>query len=141
MNNLQRFINAHNANYEIALKEIKNGYKKTHWMWYIFPQIKGLGSSPVSNFYAIKTIEEAKAYLNNDILRQHLIEISENLLELNYNIEDILDYPDNMKLKSSMTLFNYIEPKIDTFKKVLDKFYDGKQDEKILNILQKNAKK
>ena len=135
MMNLERFISAQKNNYEIALKEIKNGHKETHWMWYIFPQIKGLGSSPTAIYYEIKNENEAKAYLKNEILRLHLFEISNTLLNLkSNNAYEIFGYPDNLKLKSSMTLFDYIEPN-SIFKKVLNKFYDGQLDEMTLTLL------
>lgn len=126
--NLQRFIEAHNNSYEIALLEIKNGRKRSHWMWYIFPQINGLGSSSTSNYYSIKSLDEAKAYLKNSFLRNHLIEISEELYKLDDNIYNILGYTDALKLNSCMTLFNYIDPSIDIFIKIIDKFYNGKKD-------------
>lgn len=133
--NLQRFIDAHNNSYEIALLEIKNGRKRLHWMWYIFPQINGLGSSSTSNYYSIKSLDEAKAYLNNSFLRNHLIEISEELYKLDDNIYNILGYTDALKLNSCMTLFNYIDPSIDIFIKIIDKFYNGKKDQRTIDIL------
>lgn len=133
--NLQRFIDAQESNYDKALYEIKRGRKRSHWIWYIFPQINGLGHSSTSNYYSIKSIDEAKEYLNNNILRKHLIEISEELYKLNDSIYDILGYIDALKLNSCMTLFNYIDPSIEIFKKIIDKFYDGKKDEKTLNLL------
>ncbi len=133
--NLQRFIDAQEGNYDKALYEIKSGRKWSHWIWYIFPQINGLGHSSTSNYYSIKSIDEAKEYLNNDILRKHLIEISEELYKLNDSIYDILGYIDALKLNSCMTLFNYIDPSIDIFSKIIDKFYNGKKDSKTLNLL------
>ena len=133
--NLQRFIEAHNNSYEIALLEIKNGRKRSHWMWYIFPQINGLGSSSTSNYYSIKSLDEAKAYLKNSFLRNHLIEISEELYKLDDNIYNILGYTDALKLNSCMTLFNYIDPSIDIFIKIIDKFYNGKKDQRTIDIL------
>ena len=133
--NLQRFIEAHDNSYEIALLEIKNGRKRSHWMWYIFPQINGLGSSSTSNYYSIKSLDEAKAYLDNSILRNHLIEISEELYKLDDSIYDILGYTDALKLNSCMTLFNYIDPSIDIFIKIIDKFYNGKKDQRTIDIL------
>lgn len=133
--NLQRFIDAQEINYDKALYEIKRGKKWSHWMWYIFPQINGLGHSSTSSYYSIKTMDEAKEYLNNDILRKHLIEISEELYKLNDSIYDILGYIDALKLNSCMTLFNYIDPSIDIFLKIIDKFYNGKKDERTIDIL------
>lgn len=135
MDNLQRFIDAQEKNYNVALTEIKAGHKESHWIWYIFPQIAGLGSSYMSELYAIKDISEAKAYMNNQILSAHLVEISSALLKLKSDDPvDVMGYPDDLKLKSSMTLF-YLASKNQVFTKVLDKFYDGKMCELTINIL------
>ena len=140
--NLDRFIKAHERNYELALLEIKTGKKKSHWIWYIFPQLKGFGNSATSEFYGIDGLEEAKAYYNNDYLRKHLLDITEALVALdNENIVDILGYPDNLKLQSSMTLFLLVDPTQMVFSKVLDKYYNGKKDMKTINyILDKNER-
>lgn len=139
MIDLERFINAHEKNYKNALLEIKNGKKQTHWMWYIFPQIKGLGHSTTAKYYEIKSIEEAKAYLNNKYLKNHLIEISSELLKLkNNNITQILGTPDDLKLHSSMTLFSIIDKDNKVFKEVLNKFYNGIKDENTIQILKNN---
>ena len=126
--NLQRFIDAQERDYDIALSEIKRGKKTSHWIWYIFPQVNGLGYSSTSKYYSIKSLDEAKEYLNNSILRHHLIEISEELYKLDDSIYNILGYTDALKLNSCMTLFNYIDPSIDIFIKIIDKFYNGKKD-------------
>ncbi len=140
--NIERYIEAHEIEYKQALEEIKSGKKKTHWMWYIFPQIKGLGMSSTSKYYAIKNIEEAQAYLNNEYLYNHLIEICKELMKLNTNnITEVLPYPDNYKLCSSMTLFYLTNPKEEIFKQVLDKYYNGKLDEKTIEILNKQQNK
>ncbi len=134
---LERFILAHNKSYETALNEIKNGYKESHWMWYIFPQIRGLGMSEIAQYYEISNLDEAKEYLANDILRSHLFEISQALLNLSTNDPlEVLGYPDNLKLKSCMTLFNYIEPN-SIFQKVLDKYYNGEIDMTTILILER----
>ena len=120
--NLDRFIKAHEEDYELALKEIKNGRKLTHWMWYIFPQIKSLGMSETAQYYEIKSLEEAHAYLGNELLKSHLIEISNELLNLNTNDPvEVFGDVDSLKLKSSMTLFAYISDK-EIFNKVIDKY-------------------
>ena len=143
MSDLNRFIKAQEKDYETALKEIKNGKKVSCWMWYIFPQIKGLGMTSMSNFYGIEDIEEAKEYLHNEILSKRLIEISNALLELeNNDIKEIMGFPDNLKLKSSMTLFKKAEELSDVkydniFQKVLDKYYNGEEDNNTLVILEK----
>src|SRR6186713_3261128 len=104
--NLERFIDAQEASYEIALSEIKSGRKRSHWMWYIFPQIQGLGFSDISKFYAIKDLDEAENFLNHPVLGKRLIDICNELLALPGNDANaILGSPDDLKLKSSMTLF------------------------------------
>ncbi len=134
---MKKFLDAQEDDYEIALNEIKNGHKRSHWIWYIFPQIDGLGHSSTAKYYSIKDLEEAKEYLNNEILRSRLIEISNELLKLNDSIDNIMGYPDNLKLCSCMTLFYEADPSIDVFKKVIDKFYNGKFDENTIRILKK----
>lgn len=134
---LERFVKAQEESYKIALNEVKNGRKKSHWMWYIFPQIIGLGRSSTAQYYAIKSREEAENYLNHPILSKRLIEISEELLKLDSNnARKIFGSPDNMKLKSSMTLFFKISGN-EVFKKVLDKFFNGDLDENTIEILKK----
>src|SRR5688572_21582036 len=121
-NNLQRFLEVHESSYARALSEIRNGRKESHWMWYIFPQVKGLGSSSMAQRYAITDIEEAVAYLRHPILGSRLIEISSALLELKTNdAYQVFGSPDNMKLKSSMTLFSLISTGNDVFEIVLQK--------------------
>ena len=114
--NLERFINAQENSYQIALKEIKNGEKRSHWMWFIFPQIDGLGMSSISKEYSIKNHQEGKDYLNHNILGKRLIEITNALMKLeNKSARSILGYPDDLKLKSSMTLFKIISSNNDIF--------------------------
>lgn len=136
---LNRFIDAHLRDYPNALSEIKNGRKQSHWMWYIFPQVAGLGTTEISNYYSIQNLEEAKAYMEEPLLRSHLLEICEALLELESNDANrIFGFPDDMKLKSSMTLFLLACPESDVFQKVLDKFFSGVKDQKTVDLL--NAK-
>lgn len=125
---LERFRSAHEKSYETALREIKSGIKQSHWMWYIFPQIQGLGHSSTAQYYAIKDKAEAIAYWNDPVLSAHLMEISRELLKLNSPIEWIMGYPDNLKLRSCMTLFWLVTGE-QLFKDVLDKFYGGEMDE------------
>lgn len=133
---LNRFIDAHLRDYPNALSEIKIGRKQSHWMWYIFPQIAGLGTTEISNYYSIQDIEEAKGYMEEPLLRSHLLEISEALLELETNDANrVFGYPDDMKLKSSMTLFLEACPQEKVFQKVLDKFFHGMKDQKTVNLL------
>ena len=136
--NLERFIEAQEESYEIALNEIKQGRKRSHWMWYIFPQIKGLGYSSTAQYYAIQNRAEAEAYLNHPVLSIRLLEISEELLNIESNDAGaVFGYPDDLKLKSSMTLFSLISRKT-VFKRVLDKFFDGEIDERTIELLGKN---
>ena len=132
---LDRFITAQKNNYKIALDEIKAGYKRSHWMWYIFPQIAGLGHSSMAKRYEIVNLDEAKAYIENDYLRNNLVEISQAQLDCgNDHIEDIMGFPDNFKQCSCMTLFELVAPEIDIFSKVLEKFYNGERDKRTLEL-------
>lgn len=134
--NLQRFINAQAKDYSIALSEIKNGKKQSHWMWYIFPQIQGLGFSETSKFYAIKNIHEAKEFLNHPVLGSRLIEICNELLNLETtDPHKIFGSPDDTKLFSSMTLFSSLPETDPVFQKVLNKFFAGEKDEKTNKII------
>ncbi len=136
MYDLNRFINAQKSDYNTALKEIKNGKKRSHWMWYIFPQLKGLGKSSTAEYYGIDGLKEAKEYYKNDYLRNNLLEITNELLKIDNNdIEYIMGYPDNLKLLSCMTLFSEVDKSNDLFNKVIDKYYDGKKDINTLNKL------
>lgn len=136
MSDLKRFLEAQDDDFEIALSEIKNGRKQSHWMWYIFPQIAGLGFSSTSRFYAIKDFDEAEEYLKHPILGKRLIEISEALLEIKgKTAQQIFGSPDDMKLKSSMTLFAALNETNSVFQKVLDKYYDGAKDQKTLELI------
>ncbi len=129
---LERFIEAQNMVYDIALQEIKNGHKRGHWIWFVFPQIKGLGHSYNSEFYGISGTKEAKAYLDHPILGARLREISQALLDCgNPSADDILGFPDVLKVRSCMTLFDMVSPN-DIFKQVLDKYYEGKPCDKTI---------
>lgn len=135
MHDLNRFISAQERSYDAALREIKAGQKRTHWMWYIFPQIAGLGFSSTAQFYAISSMQEAKDYYAHPVLGKRLVEISEALLALDTSDAGaVMGYPDDLKLRSSMTLFLAASGDA-VFQKVLDKFYSGKPDSKTLNIL------
>jgi uncharacterized protein (DUF1810 family) len=138
-NKIERFLDAQKTDYAIALSEIKNGRKRSHWMWYIFPQIQGLGFSETSKYYAIKDIAEAGAFLNHPVLGERLVSICKALLDLKENkANGIFGSPDDIKLKSSMTLFASV-PKADpVFQSVLDKFFDGKQDRATLRLISEN---
>lgn len=134
---LERFKEAQDGGiYEKALMEIQAGRKRSHWMWYIFPQLQGLGFSPASRFFGIKNLAEARAYLNDKVLGCRLREICSALLDLgSADANAIFGSPDDLKLKSSMTLFDQVSPH-DIFEKVLDRFYKGEQDRYSLEILE-----
>ncbi len=130
---LDRFLIAQQMDYQNALEEIKSGRKRSCWMWFIFPQIEGLGHSEMARYYAIKDMEEAKAYLEHPTLGSRLIEISQALLEVESNdAAAVMGWPDNLKLKSSMTLFALAKPECEVFQKVLDKFFQGEMDQSTL---------
>lgn len=103
--NLQRFVDAQNGVFETALAELRGGHKRTHWMWFIFPQIRGLGESDTSRFYAISGLGEAKAYLDHDVLGPRLVEATQAVLDNKQPLRKIFHSPDDLKFKSSMTLF------------------------------------
>ena len=135
-NSLSRFLEAQEKFYDIALAEIKNGEKESCWMWYIFPQLRGLGESRISYIYGIDGLEEAKEYFSHPILSSRLIEITQALLiHPNVIIEDLIGDLDVIKLQSCMTLFAFLSEEGSVFHKVLDCFYKGKMDEKTLNML------
>jgi uncharacterized protein (DUF1810 family) len=137
--NLERFIKVQRIAYPRALAEITEGRKRSHWMWYIFPQIQGLGYSPMSKFYAIENIDEAAEYLNHPVLGARLVEISNALLKLEKNnATEIFGDPDDMKLKSSMTLFAALPGADDIFMAVLDKFFGGERDRKTLELIRQD---
>ncbi|MBD1395513.1 DUF1810 domain-containing protein [Mucilaginibacter glaciei] len=137
---LSRFLTAQERDYETALAEIKNGRKRSHWMWYIFPQIAGLGLSETSKFYAIKDMAEAEAYLLHPILGTRLIEISKVLLELeDYHATRIFGSPDDSKLKSSMTLFAALPETDSVFTQVLKKYFNGIKDWETLRLINLSA--
>lgn len=133
---LERFLKAQEIHYETALREIRAGRKRSHWMWFIFPQIAGLGRSSAAQYYAIRDLEEAKAYLEDAVLGENLLLISQALLEVDSDdAEAVMGWPDHLKLRSSMTLFALAKPDCPVFQKVLDKFYGGKKDAKTMELL------
>lgn len=136
MNDLKRFLEAQEDDYATALAEIKAGRKQSHWMWYIFPQIAGLGFSSTSKFYAIKDRGEAMSYLAHPVLGKRLVEISNALLGIeSKTANQIFGSPDDMKLKSSMTLFGALENTDSVFQKVLDKYFEGEKDQRTLGLI------
>ena len=136
MSDISRYIRAQKRTHAAALCELKRGYKSSHWSWWEIPQIIGLGMTSTSREYAIKDLNEAKDYLANEMLRTHLLELCDALLSLDTNdAEYVMGYPDDLKLRSCMTLFREADPECETFQEVLDKFFGGKPDEKTLRIL------
>ena len=137
MKQLERFLEAQRADYATALNEIKRGRKQSHWMWYIFPQIEGLGFSSTSKYYGIKDLQEAEAYANHPVLGSRLVEICNALLALETSdANKIFGSPDDMKLRSSMTLFSQVKDADKVFQNVLNKFFNGTKDDKTLQLLQ-----
>ena len=142
MSDISRYIKAQERTHAAALRELQNGYKSSHWSWWEIPQIIGLGMTSTSREYAIKNLAEAKEFLKNDILRSHLMELCEALLSLDTNdAEYVMGYPDDLKLRSCMTLFQAADPDCRTFQTVLDKYFNGKPDERTLWILKNQEKR
>ena len=136
MSDLQRFLDAQAYNYADALKEIRNGRKESCWMWYVFPQIQGLGYSSTAQYYAIKDLQEAKDYLNDAVLGGRLLEICEAALKVESNhAYQVFGAVDAMKLKSSMTLFELAAPEQTMFGEVLEKYFNGERDEQTVEII------
>ena len=133
---LERFVQAQEMAYTQVLAELHSGRKRSHWMWFIFPQIAGLGFSLMSQRYAIKTRAEAEAYLTHPILGQRLIACAGELLEIkNRSALEIFGSPDDMKLKSSMTLFAAVSASPSVFNRVLDAYFHGQRDQRTLELL------
>ncbi len=133
---LDRFVEAQERVYPDVLAELRSGAKRSHWMWFIFPQVEGLGQSPTSRFYSIKSLEEARQYLAHPILGARLLECSRVLLSLEgRTAHEIFGAPDDMKLRSCMTLFGSVAGSDKTFAAVLDKYFDGKRDPRTLELL------
>ena len=132
---LSRFLKAQEQDYGQALREIRSGRKRSHWMWYIFPQIQGLGFSPTAQYYAIRDLQEARDYLAHPVLGTRLKEISSALLDLDgLSASEIFGYPDDLKLRSSMTLFRMADLNEPVFLEVLEKYYDGKPDARTVEL-------
>ena len=133
---LDKFVTAQARDYETALDEIRSGRKRSHWMWYIFPQLQGLGFSSTAQYYGIRDLEQAKDYMEHPVLGPRLVEISEALLSLSTsNPTAVMGYPDDLKLCSCMTLFEIAVPEEKVFGQVIDKFYSGHRDRLTLEIL------
>ena len=133
---LERFVEAQARDYDTALREIRGGRKRSHWMWYIFPQLRGLGFSSTAQFYGLRDLREARDYMAHPLLGPRLIEISEALLGLETdNPSAFMGYPDDLKLCSCMTLFELAAPEQPVFAKVLEKYYGGRRDQRTLALL------
>lgn len=133
---LDRFIDAQNCVYQQALSELSSGRKRSHWMWFIFPQISGLGTSPMAEKYAIRSADEAIAYLADPILGSRLVRCVEAMLSVQgRSAQEILGSPDDLKFKSSMTLFSAVSNHGSPFHAAIDRFYDGQFDARTIQIL------
>jgi len=138
--NLNRFVEAQEDTYQRALGEIKRGRKQSHWMWFIFPQIEGLGHSSTARFYAIKNGDEAKAYLNHSVLGARLTECSQVLLRIKgQSASEIFGYPDDLKLRSCMTLFASVSEPESVFSRVLRQYFEGQPDQRTIDLLKKSS--
>ncbi|KKK90464.1 hypothetical protein LCGC14_2722750 [marine sediment metagenome] len=134
---LSRFVSAQARSYDRILAELRSGQKRTHWMWFIFPQIDGLGSSTTTKHYAVKSREEARQYLDHTVIGARLLECAEAVLAIKgRSVSKIFGYPDYLKFKSSMTLFASVSEPRSVFSRVLDKYYHGERDDKTLHILE-----
>jgi uncharacterized protein (DUF1810 family) len=133
---LSRFVAAQEGNYGRALTEIRSGRKRTHWMWYVFPQFHGLGISPTAQWYAIRSAEEAKAYLAHPVLGPRLVECAEAVLGVKGRTAfEIFGTPDDLKLRSCATLFAVASPPGSVFEQVLRKYHGGERDERTMQLL------
>jgi len=140
MYNLERFVEAQKRDYSTALNEIKSGRKRSHWIWYVFPQLEQLGRSSTAKYYGIRDIQEAQEYLMHPILGSRLDEICKALLALETdNPYNVMGTIDGVKLRSSMTLFSEASEANPVFDSVLKKFFDGEKDEITLNLLSKRG--
>lgn len=134
--NLARFVLAQKDDYATALAEVRAGRKRSHWMWYVFPQLAGLGSSPTAKFYGITGLAEARAYLAHPVLGARLRECAEAALRIEgKSAREVFGTPDDLKLRSCATLFACVSPPGSVFERLLDRYYQGQRDEKTLRLL------
>lgn len=132
---LSRFVQAQESAYDQALSEIRSGRKRSHWMWYIFPQYDGLGSSATAERFAIKSVAEAEAYLRHPVLGPRLMECAEAALAVDgQTASDVFGYPDDLKLRSCATLFACISPSGSVFERLLDKYFQGERDDRTVHL-------
>ena len=133
---LSRFLQAQDTDYAQALSELRAGLKQSHWMWWIFPQLHGLAASPTSKYYSIKSVAEAKAYLDHPVLGPRLLECAEAVLQVEgRSAAEILGSPDDLKLRSCATLFACVSPQDSVFDRLLDKYYRRERDDRTLRLL------
>lgn len=133
---LERFLRAQERDYEGALRELRAGRKRSHWIWYVFPQLRGLGYSRMSEYYGIDGLGEARAYVKEPTLRARLLQVTKTLLDLPGNDPTVvMGYPDDLKLRSCMTLFCLAAPGEPAFRQVLDKYFGGEKDPRTLELL------
>ena len=133
---LQRFLDAQARDYDTALAEIRSGSKRTHWMWYVFPQFEGLGTSSTAQYYAVKSVAEGAAYLSHPILGPRLTECAEAVLGVEgRSAFEIFHSPDDLKLRSSATLFAAVSPEHSLFHRILDRYFDGTPDDRTLRLI------
>ena len=134
--NLNRFIEAQMTTYEGAMLELARGRKDSHWIWYVFPQIEGLGRSDTAKLYSIKSLEEGRAYLEHPLLGPRLIEACEILLSLkNASVDEVMGFPDDLKLLSSMTLFEALFDSNSIFTKIIEFYFEDERDEISLKLI------
>ena len=134
--NLSRFLEAQMVTYEGAMLELARGRKESHWIWYIFPQIEGLGRSDTAKLYSIKSLEEGRAYLEHPVLGPRLVEACEILLSLkDASMDEVMGFPDDLKLLSSMTLFENISGESSIFTNIVEVYFDDERDETSLEII------
>ena len=133
---LARFVQAQEGDYQRALSEVRAGRKRSHWMWYIFPQYDGLGFSPTSRRYSIKSVAEAQAYLAHPVLGPRLTECAEAALRVEgRSALEVFGSPDDMKLRSCATLFAHVSPAGSVFERLLSKYFDGERDDRTLRLI------
>jgi uncharacterized protein (DUF1810 family) len=139
---LRRFLEAQGGCYDDALAELRAGRKRTHWMWFVFPQVEGLGYSATARHYAIRSLDEARAYLAHPVLGERLRECSAIVAEIpGRNALEVFGSPDDLKLRSSMTLFEHVAGGGTVFSRVIEQFYGGERDARTLAILAEMEKR
>ena len=135
--NLNRFLEAQMTTYEGAMLELARGRKESHWIWYIFPQIEGLGRSDTAKLYSIKSLEEGRAYLEHPVLGQRLIGACEIILSLkDVSMDEVMGFPDDLKLLSSMTLFESVSDSNSIFTQIIEVYFDSERDQSSLELIE-----